>query len=446
MNDPIENDCPLPPSQQTRNIFCFAALWCLIYLTAPISYVGITHANLLKAYGNNNTIANMPHAIYQWMTGVPILVAWFLPQPWLLKPLLVGSLVVKAAMTCVVALAIGLQFPDQVITWSVVAFGAVFGAANGVMIMTLWEVVRRGVATNRRGTLLAYTFGVGPILACVGSVLQQLLLSRELLTGYSIGLSFPDNYLALFAGAIPVMLVCIFLGMAFIVPPFGDEPHNSARLADILGGLRQFVKTKPVLWGAVAYFLVYSGGNAIFDNVSLHTKEVLGKASSPEGSQTAPVVPSETVGIQNFLRFGFKAIAGAILGWLLAKSHPKAPLLATTGLLLLGMFWALGSSGWWFLLTAGLLGAGELFGAYFPNYISTASAKVHVRQNMAYLNLMGALVGFASVLFGWIADEFGLVASFYAASGILIHALLVIIIVLPARPIPQEPAPPPSGA
>jgi predicted MFS family arabinose efflux permease len=227
-----------------------------------------------------------------------------------------------------------------------------------------------------------------------------------------------------------VWVMCVFLGAAFTVPLPVDEPVASSRTAEILRGLRQFATSRPVALGAVAYFLVYSGGNAIFDNVSLHAKDALGAASP------------DTVGLQNFLRYGFKAVAGGLLGGLLAKTHPKATLLATTALLLAGMAWAMNASGWWYLLTAGLLGAGELFGAYFPNYVATASAKSQVRANIAYLNLLGALVGFASVIFGQISDRFGRIASFHAATGVLIFAILLIVFALPARPSPRENPPP----
>ena len=426
MNHLAENDCPLPAALQSRNILCFTGLWCLTYLTAPISYVGVTHANLLHDLGASDTVANLPHSVYQWMTCLPILVAWFLPQARLLKPLLVVSLATKAAAAAAVAAVIWLQWPASVVTASVIAFAGVFGVANGVMIMALWELVRRGISTSRRGKTLGFSFGIGPILACVGSLIQQMLLSHEPITGYTFGTTFPDSYVFLFGGSVPVMAACVLLGAAFVVPPAVNEPAASSPMGEILSGLKQFVTSKPVAVCAVAYVLVYSGGNAIFDNVSLHAKEVLGQASP------------DTVGVQNFLRFGFKAAAGGLLGWLLAKTHPKATLLATTGMLLAGMIWALNASGWWYLLTAGLLGAGELFGAYFPNYVTTASPKSHVRVNIAYVNLLGALVGFASVIFGQISDAFGRLASFQAAAGVLVVAMILVAVALPARPTPRE--------
>jgi MFS family permease len=100
------------------------------------------------------------------------------------------------------------------------------------------------------------------------------------------------------------------------------------------------------------------------------------------------------------------------------------------------MGWALNSDGWWFLLTFGLLGSGELFGAYFPNYVTTASEKEFVRVNMAYLSVLSTLTGFSSLAFGLISDNFGRPASFYVSAAMLVLALLLISL-LPANPTPR---------
>ena len=56
----LMEDCPLPVSVQNRNIWCFASFWSIYYFAAPVSYVGLTHANLLKALGNSDTVCNLP--------------------------------------------------------------------------------------------------------------------------------------------------------------------------------------------------------------------------------------------------------------------------------------------------------------------------------------------------------------------------------------------------
>src|SRR5262245_25976130 len=126
MSDAAEDDCPLPRPLQTRNLVCFAALWCLVYLTGPISYVGVTHANLLRELGNSDTINNLPQAMYQWMTAVSVIVAWLLPHPRWLKPLLIAGLGAKTAVTGMVVAAIGLELSAAVVTGSVIAFAGVF--------------------------------------------------------------------------------------------------------------------------------------------------------------------------------------------------------------------------------------------------------------------------------------------------------------------------------
>ena len=425
-NPQSEDDCPLPAAQQSRNMLCFAGFWCLYYLTAPVTYIGVTHANLLKALENSETIANRPHAVYQWLTALPIVVAWFFPQPKMLKPLLVIPLILMASITGAVALSIWLELSARVVTIMVIAHGAVFGASNGVLLTTLWDVLRRGVSTSRRGQVLALTFGVGPLLACVGSLVQRALFEKTPIGGLSLEMEFPNNYLVLFAAATPLVLLETLVAASFIVPLPGEAATEKSQLAEIVSGLRQFFTYRPLIVGSVAYMLVSAGGSAILDNVSLHAKDVLGETLAT------------TMGTQNFLRFGFKAVAGVLLGWLLTRTHPQAMLLTTTSILLIGMGWVLNSSGQWYLISFGLLGAGELYGVYFPNYIATSSAKSHVRTNIAYLGLLGSLVGFASELYGRISDRFGRIASFHTATGILVAAMILIVVALPARPMPRD--------
>ena len=84
------------------------------------------------------------------------------------------------------------------------------------------------------------------------------------------------------------------------------------------------------------------------------------------------------------------------------------------------------------------MGAGELWGVYYPNYVVTASAKSRIRRNMSIVILLYMPQGFGPVLFGRIADGWGLRASFYAAGGVLAATLLFVQLMLPARPRPRQ--------
>lgn len=423
------DDCPLPANVQRRNILCFAAFWGVYYLGAPVTYVGLPHANLVKQLGNNDVVSNLPSAVYLWLSIVSVLTAWLFPHPRYLKPIGLIAVLVMASITAAVAVVLWAGVSPGFATGIVIAHAAVFGAANGVLLTAMWDSLKRGASTSRRGAAMGLAFGVGPLLACVGALFQDALFDGKLLGGHSFGLEFPHNYAVMFAAVSPLMLVAGFAFSKFTLPPT-SEARSESPMAEIATGMRQFLANRNV-WMAVAiYVVVYSGGNAIFSNVSLHAKSVL-------GGQT------ETLGIQSFLRFGCKAAAGGVLGWLLAAASPRATLLATTSVLLMGMAWALTSTGWWFMATFGILGAGELFGAYFPNYVTTASRKKFVRVNMAYLSVLTPIIGFSSVMFGGISDAFedvrtGRMATFYVAAGLLSFALVLICLLLPADPTPPE--------
>lgn len=463
-----DDDCPLPVAMQNWNIGCFTVFWAIYYLVAPVSYIGSTHANILLALGNKDDINNLPSAVYLWLTPIPVLINWLFPHPRYVKPLGILSVAIMTAATAAVAITLAAKTSPQFSTYVVIAHGALFGAANGFLITALWDVLRRGVSTSRRGKALGFTFGIGPLFACVGSVLQDACFSGNLLGGRTFGLTFPSNYVAMFAATSPMILLTGIVVYLFVVPaPMSSDEAPEDRWLEIGRGLLQFIRSRNVFFAVIIYVIVYSGGNAILSNVSLYAKNVLGEAT-------------DTVGQQNFLRFGFKAVAGALLGLLLAKANPRATLLATTGVLLVGMGWALisGGWGWLFMLTFGILGAGELFGAHFPNYVTTASVKKYVRINMAYLGVLSALVGFSAYGFGIISTHYGKIyetqyvaaleeryvptlgetvgkeqaqkeakqlgeregriISIYVAAAILVLGLILIVALLPPNPTPRD--------
>jgi predicted MFS family arabinose efflux permease len=423
--DPLD-DCPLSTQSQSWNLGCLVVYWCVTYLCAPVSYIGLTHANLLKSLGNTDTVSNLPVAVYQWLIVVPVVAAWWFPRPKHLKPLGLFAIGMEAVISAVVAMTLWLRVSPEVASAAVIVHAAVFGMSSGVITTVQWELVKRGISTSRRGRALGFIYGIGPLFACLGAILQDALFEGQLLGGRSFGLDFPANYLWMFAAVAPLLLLkCAAIGV-FQLPTFVARAAESEDMvSEVAAGLRQFFSNRPVWIAVVLYVVVYSGGNTIFSNVSLHAKDVL-----PD--------ESETLGIQGFVRFGCKAIAGALLGLLLARSNPRATLLATTAILLAGMGWALFSSGWWFMATFGVLGAGELFGAYFPNYITTASEKSFVRVNLAYMNVLSVLIGFSSVVFGFISDHFGRIASFQVAALVLLSALVMIYALLPADPTVAE--------
>lgn len=476
------DDCPLPVAQQRRNIFLYGTLWAMYYLAAPITYVGVTHAYILNELKASDFVANLPSAAYLWMSALPIVFAFFFPQPKLAKPVLVSCLLLMATISFVVAAALFFRVSPKIWIALIIAHGLILGIGNGLAFPAMWDILRRSVASSRRGAVMGLAFGAGPIFACVGSLGQQIILFGSA-HGYTFGkIDFPDNCALLFGILSPVLFVAMTAAASFIVPPppVAAEESSATRAAKFLEGSREFFTTRPVFLGVVCYALVYAGGNTIMQTVSLAAPEKIaaGTKTASADDHASPVStavatkelpeigpdsnsasnsaetseaksaskasdvkaskPKGTVGYQNELRFGFKAVAGLLLGWLLSKSHPKAALLATTSTLIVALFWALSVEGPWYLFSMGLLGAGELFGAYYPNYVVSASRKARVRLNVTYVMLIGSFVGFAPVMFGWISDHWGRQASIWTATGLLIGTMMIVLVGLPSDPRPHD--------
>lgn len=425
MNAPSDEDV-LPARLQRRNSLVFLLNNSLAYLVAPVFYVGVLHAAILESLAASDTVANLPEAVYLWVAPLPVLVAWLWPSPRLMRPLLTAALLLMGTAGFVVA-ALFAAAPRSWLIPVMVAHAAIIGVGNGVRTMCLWELIGRGLSPERRGWTLAWTFGLGPLFAVVGSCASQLVLSGNFLDVIRTPpVPTPWNYVALFGATGPVMwLAAALVGLAHVPPQ--AEPDSQTRVADVIEGLRQYFLQPLILITAVAMLMTY-GGTMIMNNLSLYARDAIGEP------------PEQYAGLQLALRFGFKCVAGFALGWLVTRVHAKASLLATTATCLAGVCWGLFVPGKWYLLSFGLLGAGELFYVYYMNYIVASSPPQRIRENTAYTNLITVTVGFMPLLFGVVSDFHGLRASFGLAITIFAAAMLIVGLGLPRQPtVPVEP-------
>jgi hypothetical protein len=124
------------------------------------------------------------------------------------------------------------------------------------------------------------------------------------------------------------------------------------------------------------------------------------------------------------------------LGWLLSRTAPKIPLLIIAGFQIASILWVLVVPGYWFLVAFGLMGAAELYGAYYVYYVVCSSAKADVRSNVACLLFISTIVSVAPVLYGWISDVWSLRASFWVALAITLFTTVLVSTRLPSRPQP----------
>lgn len=472
----ISADFPLTSRDQTRNVILYGLAIGVYYLGAPVLYVGQLHAAVLNRMGADHFVANLPSAVYQWSIPFPVLIAWLFPQPRLLKHLIIaaylGIAAAGAALAAVMYAApvvdltavgavggpLATQFATPANVWlfrgAIIAHGAAIGLCNGVANTLLWELLNRGVSLERRGFAFSIAFGAGPILAVIGSQLTQGVLSKKPGILSALRLDYPWSFVALFAATVPCMAVAIAAVIFYRLPTPEPDPPRQPFFAGVFGGIGEFLLHPLIRWTMLAYLLVY-GAHEVMNNFTLYTPMVL------SGSV------SEYLGTQNTFRFGFKVVAGFLLGWLLARTNPKAGLIVTGLLMLAGTLWGmyvpdlLGRLGWagyqlnlfgWhmealelYLVAFGLLGAGELMGLYYPNYVMCCSRPEQVRRNMAYTNMLTLFVGFFPPLYGIVADRVakqtgeqmaGLQASFQLGVAFLLAGLLITQFLLPARPTP----------
>lgn len=437
----MSEDCPLPASTQIRNVLLFGTNVGLVYLSAPVVYVGVTQSALCDRLKFGPTAANLPGSSYLIATPLAVFVAWYFCQVRRLKPVLSSLYLAAALLGAIVALTIVQGLSPWFVYSAMVAHALVLGVALGAVNTFQWEILGRAVSNSRRGTALAVAFGAGPALAFLSSSAQAWLMRDD------SPLTFPNNFALLYGASVPAMLLAAYLSTRFVIPLPAVEVVRQPLVQGLFGDFYSgFLRHRLILVAACAYLLVYSG-HSIQQNLSLYSAEVIVdgdertatsevSATASSGARQATAARSDRyVGMQNMLRFGCKVFAGLFLGWLLTKTNPKSTLIVTASLIVAGILWALVVPGVWYLGSFAIFGAGELFGAYYNNYVLDLSAKARMRRNMAYMSLITLPVGIAPMIYGAVAEHFSsLRASFYVALVPLAAALCLVYCLLPRRP------------
>jgi MFS family permease len=170
---------------------------------------------------------------------------------------------------------------------------------------------------------------------------------------------------------------------------------------------REILSQRTLLLATLVTLLVYCG-NMIPPNMNLYSAEVLrerveGDAAADKAKEQTGL-PAKYAGTQNLYRFSFKMLAGVFLGWLLARTNPRAGILATSLLFLSAQLWAIFVTGPWYLVAFGIFGAGELIGVYAPNYLVSASRKEDLRKTTAFMTMLMAPAAPIGYLYGSIVD------------------------------------------
>ncbi len=247
----VTDGCALSWPEQRRNLILFACCTAMQYLAAPVLYVGITQASLCNRLDADARTSNLPGTLYFAMTAMPALIAWVSPRVSALKRNLMICYGVTALMLAATALAVASPLPNWVKLSVVILQGGVSGAAVPTAIALLWEVIGRGSAESRRGLALSLAFGVGPLLAVLGSFAQTALLGGNLFGLTFPGEVYPNNFVTLFGLGAPVVALAAVASPFFVLPPTRQEPRREplSAVTGLLVGL-------PLMFAGVALMQV----------------------------------------------------------------------------------------------------------------------------------------------------------------------------------------------
>ncbi len=390
----------------------------LIYLAAPVIYVGVVQAALCDKLGASTTVANLPATAFFLGAFAPLLLSWIVPHRLVRATVVVANLV-SAILLALVGIVLFLTSSKAIVLVAVIGQGLCQGFCSFTSQVFKFQCLRRGTTVDARARTLKWTFTVGPISAVAGSLGTQLVLGGSL-----SWLPYPYDFGLLYLLAVPCMTGVAFLSSRYQLVQIeqGERPSIALYLKESMAFfLRQ--RTLILIW--VAYLLWRFTASSI-SNLSLYGREVLGQD------------PKEFSGIVLALRFGFKSLGGFILGVIAIRRGIRAPLLFTAVLLGSSVLWGWMAPGYFYFLAFGILGAGELGGAYFPNYVVSISSAANAARNLSLLTLVIPFSGIGPAAHGALADLYGFPASFLF--GLATATLsLILLFRLPQR-APERPS------
>ncbi|MBS0632001.1 MAG: hypothetical protein JSS11_08820 [Verrucomicrobia bacterium] len=401
----------IDPALDRRNGNIFALVQLLTYFSAPVIYVGVVQAAFCDKLGASATIANLPTSTYLLGAVFPLFCAYLFPARLDLKLVKLGYVIIAATMLLVCAVVF-FPAPAGLRIAVVIGQGLLLGILNSVVNLYGLKCLARGTTETGRARSLKLAFGFGPIAAVLGSLTAQMLLAGKI-----SGVAYPYNFGVLYLLALPCMALCAVAMKGFVLGEAVDEPAQS--FVDFLSrSARSYLSDGRLVIAWIAYLLWYCtlGG---LTNLSLYTREAVGRS------------PLELAGLTMALRFGCKAVAGFGLGSVAAGFGTRPAMALTVVFVGLGLAWPFVSSGYSYLFAFGLMGAGELGGVYFVNYVISVSNAAQTTRNIALLSLVGPASSFAPALHGYLTDRFGFSASFGFGVACATAAMILLFVTRP---------------
>jgi len=397
----------LSPQDDRHNGWVFTLCYALIFFAAPVIYVGVVQASLLDKLGASAAVANLPASTYMFGQIAPLFFSWLVPYR-LERSMVVWANMVTASVICIVFVLLALPTPIEVRVGAVVLQGLLQGLSSSTSFVFMVQCLRRGTSEAGLATTLKRTFGLTPLIAVAGSLGAQYVLNPGLPF-----LPYPYDFAAIYLVGAVCMTGVALTARRFRLMEVADEPRP-AFLPFLTGSAKGFFSDRRMSFLWLAYVLWYAA-LSITPNLSLYTRSAMGRD------------PKDFSGLIMAIRFGCKSAGGFLLGGLSERAGIRAGVIGTTALIAVGCGWAWVVPGAGYLLAFGFLGAGELGGAYLPNYVSRLSTPAQSTRNLAMVTLATPASSFAPVLHGVLSDRFGFGASFAMGIGCALAALALVL-------------------
>src|SRR5579859_1892513 len=233
--------------RKNGNLFLWANL--LIYLAAPVFYVGVVQAALCDKLGASATVANLPSVGFFCASFAPVVFACVVPHRWE-RGMLVLSGALSAFMVGFVAVALCLPLSNQLRIWLVVGQALFLGVLNSVFQLFLLQCLGRGTTDWGRARALKLTFTFGPLAAVAGSAIAQFILR-----GGIPFLAFPKDFAMLYFIAVPCSAIGAWCCSRMELAPLADEPKIRF-FPNLCQGFRRYLRSGPMvaLWFAYAFW------------------------------------------------------------------------------------------------------------------------------------------------------------------------------------------------
>lgn len=402
----LEKADELVALRDRHNGWVFFLAFLLGYFAAPVTYVGIVQATLCNKLGASATVSNLPLSGYLVANIAPLFAACWIPLR-LERSLVVWSNTIAASLLTAVFVALLLPLDKATLLAIVIVQSLLMGIASSLSGIYLYQCLGRGSSEAGRARALKRTFTWAPVSAVAGSLLAQFILN-----GGIPFMTFPSDFATLYLIGIPCRLTAAWATGRFDLPLIEDQPQRHF-FPYLAASLKEYLHSTPLVLLWVSFFLWYSTLN-VMPNLSLYTR------------QTMERDPKELAGLVMALRFGFKSLGGWFLGAAALRWGVRMPVMLTVVLVGGAALWASVVPGYAYLLAFGMMGAGELGGAYFLNYALALSTPVTGARNLSIVNLATPLSSLTPALHGRLADRFGFLVSFACAVCTALVALCLV--------------------